>query len=128
MVGHGEKLSRRMEQTIAALLSESTLEAAAAKARISTRTLKKWLKLPEFLGQYRAARRAILEHAQGQIQGLTSAAVVVLRDLLVASDKDAVKARVALGILDNAVKAVELTDLAERVESLEAALKNGGRR
>jgi hypothetical protein len=56
-MGHGEKRSRRGEAAIAALLTEPTIEAAAAKARISVRTLKYWLRQPRFQAAYRQARR-----------------------------------------------------------------------
>jgi hypothetical protein len=39
MAGHGEKLSRKREQAIAALLSASTLVEAAKAAGIGDRTL-----------------------------------------------------------------------------------------
>jgi hypothetical protein len=44
--------SRFRELAINALLSESTIEDAAAKATISKRTLLRWLKEPEFREQY----------------------------------------------------------------------------
>jgi hypothetical protein len=40
MAGHGEKLTRKQEAAIAALLSEPTVEAAAARAEIGHQTLK----------------------------------------------------------------------------------------
>ena len=42
MPGHGDKLSRKQEQAIAALLAEPTIEAAAPKADIGLTTLKNW--------------------------------------------------------------------------------------
>jgi hypothetical protein len=58
--GHGEKLTRKQEQAIAALLSEPTLEAAAGTAGISVRTLKTWLTLDDFRRAFDAARRQVL--------------------------------------------------------------------
>lgn len=48
MSGHGEKLSRKQEALVAALLIEPTHAAAALKAGISEATLHRWLRLPGF--------------------------------------------------------------------------------
>jgi hypothetical protein len=51
-----DKLTRRQEALILALLSEPTHAAAAAKARVSEATLRRWLHLPAFRAAYRWAR------------------------------------------------------------------------
>ena len=48
MAAHKSMLGRKQEETIAALLSQRNLEEAAKAAGISQRTLRRWLKLPEF--------------------------------------------------------------------------------
>jgi hypothetical protein len=63
VAGHGEKLTRKMEQAVAALLSESTIAKAAAKAGVSERTLRTWKKRPDFQAAYRAAQRDIYEES-----------------------------------------------------------------
>ena len=68
MKGHGEKLTRKQEQAIAALLSEATVGTAAEKAGVGEVTLYRWLKLPDFLGAYREARREVVEKAVAQMQ------------------------------------------------------------
>ena len=62
MKGHGEKRSRKTEQFIAALLTESTVEAAARKAGIGDVTAWRWMNDRAFADQYREARRG--SHAQ----------------------------------------------------------------
>lgn len=57
MKGHGEKLSRKQEAAVAALLTESTLCRAAERARVGEVTLWRWLKEPGFKAAYREARR-----------------------------------------------------------------------
>ena len=52
MAGHGEKLGRKQEEAIAALLSQRNIEEAARAAGVGTRTLIRWLKLPEFGKEY----------------------------------------------------------------------------
>ena len=66
--GHGEKMSRKGDLLVAALLTEPTLEAAAARAGVAVNTAKNWLKDPAFLAAYREARRRVVEQAGQAMQ------------------------------------------------------------
>ena len=57
MTGHGQKFGRKKEEAISALLSQRNMEEAARVAGIGTKTLLRWLKIPEFQAAYRQARR-----------------------------------------------------------------------
>jgi hypothetical protein len=48
MAGHGEKLGRKTEEVIAALLSQRNVEEAARVAKVGARTLYRWMQEPEF--------------------------------------------------------------------------------
>jgi len=61
MEGHGQKLTSKQEALIAALLTEPTYAAAAAKAGVGETTLYRWLQLPPFRTAYRQARRELVE-------------------------------------------------------------------
>ena len=127
MKGHGEKLTRKQEQAIAALLSEATVGAAAEKAAVSEVTLYRWLKLPDFRADYREARREGVEKAIAQLQQSSWAAATTLIRLL-ASGSDSVRLRAAQSILDQANKGLELLDFEERLAALERqAEEQGGR-
>jgi hypothetical protein len=108
MIGHGQKLTRKQEALIAALLTESTHAAAAAKAGIGEATLYRWLRLPVFQAAYRRARRELVEGAVGRIQAAAGQAVDTL--LAVAKDgaKDGDRVRAAVALLDHALR--ELAD------------------
>jgi hypothetical protein len=121
MPGHGEKLTRLREQALAALLSEPTIEAAAVKAKVSYRTLRRWLTEPGFAATYRQVRRQTVEAALGRLQQVTIFAVATLQKNLTA-DRPADQIRSALGILEHAVKAVEVADLLALVEDLQRQL------
>ena len=116
------KIERKSEAVIAALLTEPTQAAAAAKAGIGAATLQRWLRNPKFLFQYRIARRLIVEAAVGQVQQASSQAVDVLRRNLNCGNP-AVEVRAALAILDKAMVGVELIDVANRVEELEKLIR-----
>jgi hypothetical protein len=119
MRAEGSKLNRKQEAVIAALLIEPTHEAAALKCGISEATVQRWLHLPEFKAAYRAARAEVLEQTISRLVGATAEALETLRALL-SCDKASVRATAALGILDRAARGVELLDVLERLEALEA--------
>ena len=101
MQGHGEKLTRKQEQAIAALLSEATVGAAAEKVGLNEVTLYRWLKLPDFLTAYRRARLEVVEKAVAQLQHSSWAASTTLLKLL-GSGSDSVRLRAAQTILEQA--------------------------
>src|SRR4051794_3870591 len=115
--GHGDKLTRKQEEAIAALLSHTTVKAAAEAVPVNEKTLRLWLKDPAFLSAYREARRGVVEQTVGQLQQASSLAVAALvRNLDCQKPGDEIRA--ALGILEHAVKAVEVYDLAQAVADL----------
>ena len=121
----GEKLSRKHEQAIAALLTCDSITAAAAACGIAEATLHRWLKdKSAFQAAYREARRAVVQFAVVQVQRATAEAVETLRAVMHDSASPA-SARVSAAktILDTAIKAVELEDLEARIVALEAAQK-----
>ena len=127
MKGHGEKLTRKQEQAIAALLSEATVTSAAEKAGVGEVTLYRWLKLPDFVSAYRAARREVVEKAVAQMQQSSWAASTTLIRLL-GSGSDSIRLRAAQTILEQANKGLELIDFEERLAALEQhAEQRGGR-
>ena len=118
--GHGQKRDRLEDRALAALLSEPTVEAAATKVGVSESTLLRWMAESVFRGRLRAARRAVVEGAIGRLQQAATEAVDTLRRNL-RCGIPAVEVGAARSILDQALRATELLDLAERVEQLERA-------
>ncbi len=122
MIGHGEKITRKYEQAIAALLSEPSIKAAADACKIGEGTLYRWLQLPDFQTAYRAARRQVVERAVSELQAACGEAVETLKRNL-HCENPAVEIRAAQIILEQSIKGVELVDLQERLERLEAMLE-----
>jgi len=128
MAGRGAKLGRKQEEAIAALLTQRNIEEAAYSAGIRTRTLLRWLKLPEFSAAYRQARRAAFGQAIGRLQQATSAAATtLLKTMIDASTPASVRVRAADSIFNHAAKAIEIDDIEARVQELERAVKTSGR-
>ena len=131
MKGHGEKLERKQELAIVALLREPTVGETAKATGISEITLWRWMQQPEFTERYRAARRQVLEQAIAQLQQASGEAVETLRRNLTCTVAS-VEVRAALAIIDQAVKGAEVLDLETRIAVLEAtasetASRKGGR-
>jgi DNA-binding transcriptional MerR regulator len=121
MTGHGEKLSRKQDQAITALVTCQSITEAAAQCGLAEVTLRRWLKQDGFQAAYREARRAVVQHAITQVQRATAEAVKTLRAVMQNTEAPA-SARVsaAKAIIETAVKAVELEDLEARIAALEA--------
>jgi hypothetical protein len=118
----GDELSGKQSKVLALLVSGATIEAAAKAGAINPATIHQWLKRPQFVESYKAARRDVVTQATASLQAACGEAVSTLR--AVASDIDApASSRVSAArtILELAYRAVELDDLAGRIEALENA-------
>ncbi len=123
------ELDANQEAALVALLATRTVRDAAKKAKVAESTFWRWMQLPAFQSRYRAARRQLVESAIARLQNDATVAVDTLKEI--AKNKKApAAARVtaARTILDHSLGAVELTDLMERVEQLEAATGGGQRK
>jgi hypothetical protein len=129
MRGHDTKFSRKMEEAVAALLTQRNIEEAARAAGIGPATLLRWQKEPEFQKAYRAARRAAHGQSIARLQQATSAAVSTLLKVMVDANTPAsTKVRAADSVLNHSAKAMEIEDIDVRVSALEAAAANGQQR
>jgi hypothetical protein len=123
MKGAGEKLTRKQEVAIAALLTAPTIADAAYAASISEPTLWRWLQREDFQTAYRQARREAVSQAVAYLQRVAGEAVDTLRAVMQDAQKPA-SARVsaARAVLDLAIRGVELEDLEARMHVLELRL------
>jgi hypothetical protein len=120
MTGHGSKFGRKKEDAIVALLSHRTTEEAARAVNVSTKTLLRWMKEPEFDAAYRTAKRAAFGQSIARLHHLSSAAVSTLgKVMLDAGTPPSTKVRAADSILNYTIKAIETEDIEARVAELE---------
>jgi hypothetical protein len=109
-----------MEQAVAALLTHRNVEEAAKAVGISTRTLIRWMKEPEFQAPFREARRLAYSQAVAKLQqGTTAAATTLIKVLLDQQTPASVRVRAAECILNHSLRALEFEDLEARVAELE---------
>jgi transposase len=120
--GHGDKLERKTEAAIVALLAHPTMPEAAKAAGVSETTLWRWLQRDDFRKKYREAQDKVFEGALGSLQGASTEAVSCLRRNLACSNLS-VQVQAAKAILDYTIKAREMFELEHRIAILEAALK-----
>ena len=124
--GHGEKLTRKAEQAIAALLEHPTIDEAARACGVSKRSLWRWLQREDFQRQHRKAQRAVVDGAIAELQAATKEAVKTLRRNLRCGNFFAENAA-AQAILTHSFKAIELHELQSRIERLEQTLDAQGK-
>lgn len=120
--GHGEKLSRRAEAAIAALLSHATISAAAESAGVSKTTLWRWLQRDDFRHRLKAAQETVFETALNTLQGSITDAVNCLRNNLTCKSPS-VQVQAARSLVEYALKTHDLLDLRTRISDVEARLQ-----
>ena len=122
MVGHGAKFGRKKEEAISALLMQRNVEEAARAVGVSTSTLVRWMREPQFDADYRKARRNAFGQSVARLQQGSSAAVSVLLKVMVDPATPAsTRVRAADSVLDHSAKAIEIEDIEARVAELERA-------
>jgi uncharacterized protein (UPF0147 family) len=123
MKEYGTKMTRKKHLLIAELIRQPTIKKAAEAANLGEATAYRWLKDPTFQRCYREARQQIVDNSIGQIQKASAEAVEVLREIL--HDKDAPAAsRISATkiILELSLKGLEITDIIQRLDSIEQAM------
>lgn len=109
-----------MEEAIAALLTHRNQEEAARAVGISTATLLRWQKDPEFDAAFRDARRLAFRQSVARLQQASSAAVTTLLKIMVdPAAPHSTRVRAADSVLDHSAKAIEIEDIEARVAELE---------
>lgn len=112
-------LTPKQEKAIAALLSSRTISDAATAIGVNERQIYRWLADDRaFAEAYRAARRDAVQQATARLQQASASAVDTLISLL-ASSRASIQLGAARTILEFAVQAIELDDLAARLDALE---------
>ena len=117
------ELTPKQSRALLALLSHSTVVAAADAAGVSEKALYGWLREPAFHAEYLAARRDAFSQAIGRLQGMASEGAAVLLAIATDPTKPA-SARVAAvrTMFEYGTKWIELQELEQRLSALEARL------
>jgi hypothetical protein len=120
--GHGAKAGSVREKAVLALLSTSSLAAAAAAAGVGERTLRRWLANDSTFRQlYDDARENSFKAGLERVQLLMARAVSTLEELLELSSHPAIRLGAARTVAELAIERHDAETLLRRLEELEAA-------
>ena len=117
------ELTEKQEEAIVALISTSSIGAAAEAAGVGRTTLWRWLRDDGFRSAYMAKRREVMSQATARLQQLTGEAAEVFGSVM--NDPGAsAHARVmaARAVFELAHKGYELEELEARVQAIEATM------
>lgn len=119
----GIKLTGKKLKALEALIAEDTVEKAAKAAGIGRNSMYRYLRDPEFDRELKKAKRQLVNRAILRLQQSCGDASRALAEI--ARDKEAPpssRVSAAKEILSNALKAIELEEVQERLESIEKRL------
>src|ERR1051325_1730467 len=126
MNGHGTQYKRKKDQAIAALLNERTIPDAARVIDVGAKTLKRWMKIPEFDKELLEARRERYEQGVARLeQNINPAAHVILQTMADPKVKpsDRLKAaQIVFGRSGEAIAASVVFSMERRISDLERAV------
>jgi DNA-binding MurR/RpiR family transcriptional regulator len=120
MKGSSEKLSRKQERALTALLAHPTISEAAQSCGVSEPTLWRWLKDPAFSAAYNRLRNRLIEATLDQLAKSCGESVTTLRETLTdEAAPPAVKVNAAAKIIQLTLKIREQTEIEDRLRSIE---------
>ena len=113
-----ERLSRKQEAGVLALLTHATFAEAAASIGVGESTLRRWSTLPAFTAALKAERRRVVDHVVALLQGVGAETVGTLLELR-DSGPPPVRVRAAVALLHFMLKSSDV-DFEQRLAALEA--------
>jgi len=118
-----QTLTHKQRACIAALTNGKMYSEAAMAAGVSPRTIARWRELPHFEAALKAAGRRSITDATRQLTSGLGTAIAFLLDVIQNTKAPySVRTRAALGLIDRQIRLVEMSDILERLEALEAKL------
>lgn len=113
-------LSASQRRALQSLLVSRTLEEAAKRSKLSSRTLRTYLKDAEFRGEYDAIMAQIVSDAAAQARRGMGEAISLLREMLGDADVSPnVRVAAARTLLESGGKLIEMQSLEARIAALE---------
>lgn len=122
MKSHAE-LTKRQLQVLPYLLACPTYEEAARQAHVSVKQIYCWLKTSAFKAELDKRRNEIIEEAVNKLKYNTTKAADTLVALLSHSNPT-IQRGVANDLLNHVAKFIEMHEIEERIQLLEAKVKS----
>jgi len=123
MAGFSDKLTGRQRRAVVALLSAPTIAAAAKAARVSERTIYRFLSMPAFVRALARARAEAYSQALGNLAAIAVHAASTLADAM--RDPEVPwPSRIASArtVLEATRAGIELDELQRRIDEIEAVI------
>ena len=117
------QITPKQARGIAALLTESTIQAAAAKAGVAPKTIYKWLKQPAFSAALSKAQAQEIDAAAARLAGGLPQALDELERLITTAQSEAVRRQAVSEWITHALRLREFSDLESRIAALEGRTK-----
>lgn len=112
------------EELIAAMFSSANNRAAAAAAGLSERSFYERTRTPEFKEKLSQVKAEILTNATNAAEGRLSDAVRIMGEIMADPENGAqTRLNAAEGLIRQALKLIELTDVTRRLDEIEQAMK-----
>jgi len=118
MNGHGSRYPTKKHDAVLAVIQEPTLSEAATRVGVSSSTLNRWRREPEFDRALREARRELFDRALIDLRRAGSQAVQTLvRNLDCGNPGTEIKA--ATTLVELLMKVAHVEDIEQRIAQLE---------
>ena len=114
-------MTAKQQKAIEALLSEPSIRKAASAAGLGEKSIRRWLRLPEFSQAYKEARQRVFADALADLRGATQDAVAALRGAI-REETGALRIKAATTVLELSIRSAETLELEARLERLERVL------
>ncbi|MEN4011934.1 MAG: helix-turn-helix domain-containing protein [Bellilinea sp.] len=117
------RLTNRQHAAVAYLAAGLTTEQTGQAVGVTAQQVRRWLALPHFAAELRAAQDAVLSDVVRSLSGGAREMLSVLRNIAIDGDITAqARVRAALGWLDALWKAREQGELSARLAAIEQRL------
>ena len=114
----------RRDKAIAALVANPSIKQAAIVCGVNERTLRRWLDDEAFSREVAEARQAVSKSIMAAVMSRATKAAEVLDDVMSnAKASPYARTQAAKALLELSFKALEVSEIIERIEELEQAAK-----
>jgi transposase-like protein len=121
-MAQNDSLSSKQRKAIAALLSQRTIEDAANRIGISSRTIYRWMESDVFRTALLDAECQAVDEATRRLIGGKDTALDTLADLMVKAESESVRRQAASNWLAQLLKMRELRNIEQRLIALETTI------
>lgn len=119
---NGVTLTRRQLHVLPFLMNNLTIEAASKQSGVSAKQIFDWLNHPPFRQELERRKNEAVDQAVDRLKLTANKACDTLISLLDNAQSDSIKHRVAVDMLNMALKFMEFKDVEQRLRKLEETI------